>query len=113
LGEEDKDVHQPPKPSVRSIWYAREMPAAQEKRYDNGGASDHRDVFAQEKKTELHRAILSVVTAHQFGLRLGKIERQPVGFGEERDGKDDKRNQHRDRQQPFLRIGPVADEWRD
>src|SRR5438105_15947912 len=113
LREEDKDIYQPPTPSVRPVWYARKVPAAQEKRYDNGGASDHRDVFAQEKKAELHRAILSVIAAHQFGLRLGKIERQPVCFGEERDGEDDERNQHRDRQQPFLWIDPVSDEGRD
>src|SRR5688500_8635720 len=57
LREEDKDVYQPPAPTVRAVGDAGKMPAAEKERYDNGAAGDHGDVFAEEKEAELHRAI--------------------------------------------------------
>ena len=72
------------------------MPAAEEERHDDGRAGDHGGVFAEEKESELHRAVFGVITADQFRLGLGKIERQPVRFGENRDRENDERNEHRE-----------------
>ena len=78
-----------------------------------GGAGDHRGVFAEEEERELHRAVFRVIAADEFRFGLRQIERQAVRFGEHRDREDEERDEHRDRQEPFLRIGPVADERRE
>ena len=91
------------KPSETRACHARngQMPAAEEERHDDGGAGDHGRVFAEEEERELHRAVFGVIAADQLGLGLGQIERQAIRFRENRDREDDKRNEHRDREEPF------------
>src|SRR6266487_2902542 len=89
------------------------MPAAEEQGHDNGRASDHGGVFAEKEKRELHRAVFGVITADQLRFGFRKIERQSICFGEDRDRENNKRNEHRNREQPLPTIRPIADEWRD
>src|SRR5688572_2238656 len=89
------------------------MPAAEKERHDNGAAGDHGNVFAQEKETELHRTVFGVVAADQFGFGFGKIEGETIGLGEDGDRENDERDEHRNGQQPFVKIAPIADEGGD
>ena len=41
-----------------------------------------------------------MVTANEFGFTLGKVERSPVGFRENRSGEDEEGNDKRDEHPP-------------
>ncbi len=89
------------------------MPAAKKQCYDDRRATDHCRVFAKKKERKFHRRIFSVITAGQFLLSFRQIEWQSVGLGENRYRKNDKRDDHRNREQPFPEVHPIADEGRD
>src|SRR5207237_7071097 len=49
FGEEDHDVDQSENPTVRAIRDSGKMPAPEKERNNDARASDHGDVFAEEK----------------------------------------------------------------
>src|SRR6266498_999924 len=89
------------------------MPAAEKQSHHDSGPGDHGRVFTEEKERELHRAIFRVVTAGEFLLGFGKIERQPIRLRENRDRKNDERKDHWNGEQPFPWVHPIANERSD
>src|SRR4030095_8131789 len=71
FGEENKNVNEAENPAVRTVRDTWKMPAAQKKSDDNGRPGDHGGVFAEEKESELHRAVFGVITADQLRFRFG------------------------------------------
>jgi len=71
FGEKNKNVNEAENPAVRTVRDTWKMLAAQKKGDDNGRPGDHGGVFAEEKESELHRAVFGVITADQFRFRFG------------------------------------------
>ena len=54
-----------------------------------------------------------MITAGQLLLGLGQIERKPIRLSEDGNHEHDERDDHRDCEQPFSEVCPIADERRD
>ena len=90
-----------------------QVPAAEEQGHDDRGAGNHRRVFAEKKESELHRAVFGVITAGELLLSFRKVEWQPIRLRENGDRENNKRDRHRNCEQPFPWVRPIADKWRD
>ena len=68
-----------------------QMPSAEEQRHADGAGGDHSGIFTQEKQGESHGAVFGVISADQFLLRFGDVERGAVGLRVDADKEHDKR----------------------
>src|SRR5438445_7327841 len=85
--EEEEDDHLAEEPEgsgdpVEGVeWEERQPPAEEEGRRDR--ADDHHvHVFAEKREAEAHGSVLGVIAGDELCLRLWKIERCTVRFGE-------------------------------
>ena len=75
---------------------SRKMPAAKKEGHANHAGGNHSGIFAQEEKRESHGAVFGVVSADQFLLGFGHVERSAIRLGMDADQKQDKRERLRE-----------------
>ena len=83
------------------------MPATEEQDGHHRAHQNDVEVFTQHKKEVRRRAILDLVTRHEFGFGFRKIKRRAVGFSQRRDKEDHEHREHHDDQREVLEAERV------